>query len=139
MPIRPILAALALCLALPALAAQPNILPGQWEYTNVTRFENMPIPEQTHTGTECVTRSDIESGEAFVDDAENCEVTNKDLRASGMTYSMVCREQGVEVHMDADIRFMGDRAEGTMDARMDGPMGPMRMHIELSGRRIGDC
>ena len=139
MPIRPMLAVLALCLALPALATEPDIRPGQWEYTNITRFENMPVPDQTHTQTECITRQDIERGGAFLDDVEECEVSDMDMRASGMTYSMICREQGVEIHMDADIRFMGDRAEGTMDAHMDSPMGPMRMLIELKGRRIGDC
>ena len=29
--------------------------------------------------------------------------------------------------------------EGTMQGDMESPMGPMRMRMELSGKRIGDC
>lgn len=139
MSVRPLFAALCLIMTMPALAVDPDIRPGQWEYTNVTRFEGMPMPDQTHTHTECVTPSDIEKGAGFLEDAENCDVTSMDMRRSGMTYTMVCREQGAEIRMDGDIRFMGDRADGKLNAQMDSPMGPMKMKIELAGRRIGDC
>jgi hypothetical protein len=66
-------------------------------------------------------------------------VTSMDMRSEGVTYSMVCTQEGMTMNMDGDLRFMGDRANGTVEARMQGPTGPMRMHIKLEGRRIGDC
>lgn len=138
MPARIIVAA---CLAAPlaVLATQPDLQPGRWEYTSVTRFEGMPMPEQMHTQSECLTQEDIDRGGALLTETEGCEVSDLDMRRSGVTYSMVCTQQGLAIHMDGDIRFRGDRADGTMNAQMEGPTGPMRMHIRLEGRRIGDC
>jgi hypothetical protein len=129
------------CLAVPlsALAAQPDLQPGNWEYTNVTRFEGMPMPDQMHSHTECLTQEDIDRGAALFTETEGCEVTSMDMRSEGVTYSMVCTQEGMTMNMDGDLRFMGDRANGTVEARMQGPTGPMRMHIKLEGRRIGDC
>ncbi|HSP00620.1 MAG TPA: DUF3617 domain-containing protein [Thioalkalivibrio sp.] len=134
-----LVALLAGLISLPALAVEPNIEPGQWEYTNVTTFEGVPMPDQTHSAQECVTAEDIKKGEAFLEEAEECQVTNMDMRRDGMTYTMVCTQQGMEMHMDADMRFGGDTVNGTMRTRMDTPMGPMNMNMKIQGRRIGDC
>lgn len=139
MPARIIIAAACLATPLAAFATQPDLQPGQWEYTNVTRFEGLPMPNQMHTQSECITQEDIDRGGALLTETEGCEVSSMDMRRSGVTYSMVCTQQGVAIRMNGDIRFMGDRADGTMTAHMEGPTGPMRMHIELEGRRIGDC
>ena len=130
---------LAASLTLPAFAAEPNITPGQWEYTNVTRFEGMPMPEQTHSNRECITMEDIKKGEAFLEAPEDCQVTHMDLRRDGMQYAMECTQQGVRMKMNADMRFRGNEVDGTMRADMDTPMGPMSMHMNITGRRIGDC
>jgi len=130
---------LAVTLALPAMAEQANIQPGQWEYTNVSRFEGLPMPEQTYTHRECITMEDIEKGEAFLENPENCKVTNMDLRRDGMNYALVCTQQGMTMDMNAQMRFMGDRVEGKMLAKMQGPMGPMQMHMDIKGQRVGDC
>lgn len=139
MDIRPLPALLTLFLAFPVLAVQPNIEPGQWEYTNVMRAEGVPMPEQRSTNRECITIEDVERGAAFVEDAEECEVSNLNLTRDRGSYNMVCTEEGVEMDMDVDMRFMGTTTEGTIRMDVETPMGPMRMHMELSGRRIGDC
>jgi hypothetical protein len=139
MHVRLILAALALSLSLPVLATQPNIEPGQWEYTNVTRYEGVPMPERTDTNRECVTAEDIQQGDAFVEESDECEVSNMEMGSSEARYSMVCVQEGVEMNMDAHMRFMGERMEGTIRASLETPMGPMEMHMDVTGRRIGDC
>ena len=122
-----------------AFADQPDILPGEWEFTSTTSFPGTPMPPQTLTQSECVTAEDIETGFAFDLDIEDCEVTEMDKRRDGMNYTLTCRQQGMEMTMVGEIRFMGDRTEGSMDASTMTPIGPMNMRTELEGRRIGDC
>ena len=139
MSLRHLVAATALGLSFAAAADQPNVQPGQWEFTSTTSFTGMPMPEQTLSSSECVTAEDIAEGFAFDVDVENCEIQNMDKRPDGMNYTMVCRQEGMEMTMEAELKFMGDRTEGTMDAQTMTPMGPMNMRTVLEGRRVGDC
>lgn len=140
MKLRRLALAAATILPLTALAVEPNIQPGEWELNSMTTFPGTPMPEQTESSRECVTEEDIAEGLAFDVDVEGCEITDMDLRDDGMTYSMSCQDdEGFEMTMDAELHFLGDRTEGTMEAQMRTPMGPMEMRMELDGRRIGDC
>lgn len=140
MKLRSLVLAAAALLPLNALAVEPNIQPGEWELNSVTTFPGTPMPEQRESSRECVTTEDLADGLAFDVDVEGCEITDMDMRDDGMTYSMSCQDdEGFEMTMDAELLFMGDRTEGTMEARMLTPMGPMEMFMELDGRRIGDC
>ncbi len=136
-----ITAATLLVMGTSAIAETPNLEPGMWEYHNTMSFQSdVPIPDQEHTNQECVTLEDIERGDAFLEDVEDCDITRKDMRSDGMDYSMVCRgPDGTEMTMDATMHFHGDSADGTISGQMDTPMGPMEMTIEMRGQRIGDC
>ncbi len=119
----------------------PNLNPGKWENTSHMTFDSeFPIPDQTETHTECMTEEDLKSGDAFLEDMEDCEMTRKDMRADGMDYAMTCvAEDGTRVDMTASMQFNGDTASGVISGDMETPMGPMSMTIEIEGRRIGDC
>jgi hypothetical protein len=140
MKLRNLVLAAATILPLAAFAVEPNIQPGEWELNSVTTFPGTPMPEQRESSRECVTADDVARGFAFEVDVEGCEITDQEMRADGMTYSMTCRgEEGFDMIMDAEMRFMGDRTEGTMEAQMLTPMGPMQMQMRLEGHRVGDC
>ncbi len=138
---RTLAAALALGLATVAVAETPNIEPGLWKYENSMTFSgDVPIPDQNQSSEECVTAEDIAEGDAFLDDVDECEITHKDLRSDGMTYSMLCTQpDGTEMTMDAEMAFAGTSASGTIEGTMETQMGAMEMTIEVSGERIGDC
>jgi hypothetical protein len=141
MSLRSLVIATLVAIPLTAIANEPNVQPGEWEMTSITTFPGTPMPEQRDSSRECVTSEDLEGLIFEVDlEEESCEITDKEISADRMTYSMTCQhEDGMDMTMDAEIRFLGDRTEGTMDARMTTPMGPMHMRMELEGRRIGDC
>ena len=125
-----------------AVAEEPNINPGMWETTSTVTIqsEQFPIPPRTDTSSECVTAEKIAEGQAFLDDNEDCEFTNKDMRADGMDYTMTCTSpEGGSVTMDASMKFDGDSMSGTIDGDMEFPMGIMKMNVEMSGTRTGDC
>jgi len=138
---RALAATLTLGLTAFASAETPNIEPGLWEYNNKMSFVgDVPIPDQEQTNEECITADDLDQGDAFLDDVEECEITHKDVRRDGMDYAMTCTQpDGSQMTMEATMRFAGDTAEGNINGSMETPMGPMQMKIAMSGRRIGDC
>lgn len=141
MSARIIIAVVAIGLPLAVVAVEPNIQPGEWEYRNTMSFDaDTGIPDQTHEHRSCITVDDLREGDAFLEDTGDCTVSNMDMSSSGMTYTMECSgADGVEMTMNADMRFMGDRAQGTMYSEMSSGMGVMTMQIDIEGRRVGDC
>ena len=120
----------------------PNLNPGMWETTSTVTIqsEQMPIPPRTDTSSECVTAEKIAEGQAFLEDSDECEFTNRDLRADGMDYSMTCSSpEGGTVTMNASMQFEGDSMSGNIDGDIESPMGVMQMNVEMTGKRTGDC
>ncbi|QKK01410.1 MAG: DUF3617 family protein [Pseudomonadota bacterium] len=135
-------AALLLGLASTAVADEtPNIEPGMWQYNNKVTFgPEFPLPDQEQSNEECVTAEEIEQGQAFLDDVDECDITHKNVRRDGMDYAMTCTQpDGSEMTMEASMQFNGDSATGTVNGSMQTPMGEMTMNITMDGRRIGDC
>lgn len=124
-----------------ALAQDPNINPGNWQYDSTMSFDSeMPIPDQQNSSTECVTAEDVAEGDAFINDMDGCEITHRDLRSDGMDYAMECQSpDGTAVNMEASMQFNGDTASGTINGDMESPMGPVKMTIQMEGKRLGDC
>jgi hypothetical protein len=135
-----ILLTAVVALPLAAAAEAPNLQPGQWEFTNTTKMEGkLPIPPQKHSHQECITEEDLQRGDAFQPDEENCRVDELESGRAGMRYTMTCTEEGTEVSMKAEMRYLGDRMEGVIIGDMDSPVGPMRTHTTVEGRRLGAC
>lgn len=129
-------------IATAALAESPNIQPGMWENTSTVTLQSdqFSMPPRTDTTSDCVTEEDIAEGEAFLEDTEECDITNKDVRADGMNYSMTCASpDGGSMTMDAVMEFSGDSMSGNVDGTLESPMGVMNMTVEMSGKRTGDC
>lgn len=142
MPIRFVLLLSFACVPVAAFAVTPDVQPGQWEYKNAVSVEGpMAVPDQSDTYRECVTLEDIEEGEAFLEDMpDECEISNKEMSESGMSYDMVCQQPNdTRMDMSFDMQFMGDRVEGKVTGAMETPMGQMNMNIDVEGRRLGDC
>ena len=128
--------------SLSALAQDPNINPGMWETTSTVTIasEQIPIPPRTDTSSECVTAEKIAEGQAFLENSDECEFTNKDLRDDGMDYTMTCSSpEGGAVTMNASMKFEGDSMSGIIEGDIESPMGVMQMNVEMSGKRTGDC
>lgn len=129
-------------LAAPVAAEQPNMEPGLWQYVNTTVMEGEPMgrQQQERTHQQCVTESDLQDPEFMMEDVQDCEISNRSVSVSSMSYDMRCEQQsGMVVDMTADIRFLGERMEGTMTGTMTSPMGEMDMDVSMEAERIGDC
>ncbi len=124
-----------------ASAAEPNMEPGRWEYTNTTRFSGpVNIPEQTNTHTQCVTPGDIEEADTFLRDAQKCRIDDREVGSDAVSYTMVCPGQdGGEMRMQVDMQVMGDRVQGRSTATLMMNGQSMEMVTRIEGERIGDC
>lgn len=125
-----------------ALADDPNVNPGMWETTSTVTLDSpqFSLPPQTQSSSDCITADDVAQGDAFMEENEECEITNKDIRSDGMSYSMSCNNpDGSTMAMDAEMSFDGDSMTGTVDGQMESAMGAMTMKVEISGERTGDC
>jgi hypothetical protein len=132
-----------LMLSVPHLVAaeQPNIEPGEWEYTNVTTFQGpMQMPDQRIVERECVTLEDLQQGEAFLAEIpDECQVSNMRIERDGMSYTMACAEDDAEMVMDVDMTFNGTRLSGNVSSTVGTPMGEMKMNVGIDGQRVGSC
>jgi hypothetical protein len=124
-----------------AFAQDPNIQPGMWETstTFAIKSEQFSMPPQTNSDEECITEERIREGFTLLEDNEDCEVTERDLRSDGMNYTLVCPNSGGTMTMEFDMAFNGDSTSGTIDGRFESQMGVMQISGDVSGRRIGDC
>lgn len=129
-------------LVAPVAAEQPNMEPGLWRYVTTTVMEGEPMgrQEQERTHQQCVTAADLQDPEFMMEGVEDCEISNRSVSASAMNYEMRCEQQsGMVINMTADIRFLGERMEGTMIGTMASSMGEMNMDVSMEAERIGDC
>lgn len=134
--------ALGFALAGPALAVDPNINPGMWETTSSVTMQStqFSMPTRTETSSDCVTAEKIAEGQAFIENNGDCTFSKKDMRADGMDYTMTCDSpEGGTIKMDASMQFNGETMSGTVDGLMESPIGPMKMTVEISGKRTGNC
>ncbi|HDZ45809.1 hypothetical protein LCGC14_0191190 [marine sediment metagenome] len=135
--------AVAAVMAFPmvALAETPNVTAGEWEFTSTTSISGeMEIPDQTETERQCITQEELDGAEfGFIEEEEGCELLHQEMNEDGLTYSMVCRAEGGEATIDGEMRFMGERIEGSVDILTQSPMGELSMNTVIDGEYLGEC
>nr|WP_298059361.1 DUF3617 family protein [uncultured Halomonas sp.] len=124
-----------------ALAETPNVTAGEWEFVSTTSVSGeIDIPDQTETERQCITQEELEGAEfGFIEEEEGCELLDQTLSADGLSYSMVCRAEGGEATIDGEMRFMGERIEGSVDILTQSPMGELSMNTVIEGEYLGEC
>ena len=137
------LLAVGAIIASPSLADDfPEINYGMWETTTVSsmKSEAMNLPPTTYTSSACVTQEDVEKGQAFLENQDNCEILEQKMSKSSVDMTMVCNQpQAGEMKMNVSMQYDGDTMTGQIDGEMESPMGKMTMVIEMEGKRTGDC
>ena len=136
--------------------AAANITPGQWEATvQLTEFDMPDMPEemrgmmqeqmgQARTSTSCITPEEAAAPEAnmFGED-DDCTYSEFDMSGGTILIAGSCQSEGMPGAMT--MRMEGSYTPTTYDMTMNmtmdsGPMGPMTMAGEVSGRFLGpDC
>ncbi|WP_458526206.1 DUF3617 domain-containing protein [Onishia taeanensis] len=143
MPSIVLLVVALLMLPLPLMAQEetPDLMPGMWEFNSVTRVEgDLPIPDQTESHQECLTEADIaDARRSLVHEQDGCELVESSSNRERMDYRMICRGAGGEASIEGTLRFLGERAEGSVDVDTSTPMGALTMHTTIEAQRLGEC
>ena len=114
-----------------ALAETPNVTAGEWEFVSKTSVTGeMEIPDQTETERQCISQEELEGAEfGFIEEEEGCELLDQELNAA----------EGGEATIDGEMRFMGERIEGSVDILTQSPMGELSMNTVIEGEYLGEC
>ncbi|MFT6599402.1 MAG: hypothetical protein ACJATD_000233 [Alloalcanivorax sp.] len=137
--------ALSLLVAAPVLvsAETPDINAGQWEYETTMTMSagGQAMPARTMSNKDCVRQEDLTDPDLFGGDKlKDCEASDVQQTRSRLRYTLTCAApDGSPYTLSADLKLQGDTMEGTMHGDMTSPMGPMKMRMALSGKRIGEC
>lgn len=128
---------IASLLAAPSFAGGMQVEPGKWEYTTTARNSMMPAP-RTMTMTRCITTPEVDP-DAFMDEAQDCELTDIESDASSMRWNMVCTNPGGEMRGETHYTSTGATISGTMTMTMSAEGHTMTMETQTEGRRLGPC
>jgi hypothetical protein len=114
-----------------------RVEPGKWEYTATTQNSMLPGPKTT-TMTRCITAAET-SPEAFLDEAQDCELSEIESDAASMRWKMLCTNAAGQMRGETRYTSSGAAVSGTTSMTMTADGHTMTMEIQTEGRRIGPC
>jgi hypothetical protein len=113
-----------------------KITPGMWETTMVST--NSMTGTTTQTTSNCMADEEFDP-KTMVEEAEGCEITDKNLDGNTLTFTMACNMQGADAIMKGVYSVNGDQGEGSMNMEMSFGGQTMTMENAFTAKRIGDC
>lgn len=137
----------AIALAGAASAQTFDLKPGEWTYettinmTMEAQGQNMPMPAQNRTDTQCMSAEDASFDPATVLDG-SCEASN--VRSSGgtMSFDISCNQNGMTMTGDMSMTKNGAGTEATGDFNLSGEqpgVAKFDMKGSMTATRNGDC
>lgn len=140
----PLLAVIAAALPAPSIAVDesPNLRPGLWELTTRMSIGSAEVPSEM--ATRCLVAEDIRDMAKPPVQGADCSVDSHVVSRDRAETVVYCDVDGEGGRTDNGVTrgtvvslFGGDRME--MRAVQEASGGGMRMTVEITGRRIGDC
>lgn len=144
--LRHIAAALPFALVSISTFAAPTATPGQWEFTNkVTMLAPMNMAMPAATTKFCLKPEDVKDmskqtmGGGQGKMPENCKMLDQKVEGNTVRYKMRC-EGKPPTEVSGEVSYSGNTYVGKSTVDMSaGPQGAMKMAMEFSAKRIGDC
>lgn len=114
------------------------VTPGMWEST--TTLESELMGTRTTTETECITVSEYDPKTMLEGlDQDQCNVA-ADVSGNTMTIDLTCEQPGVgTMKGEGTITVDGDTMTGKMTMAGDMAGQQLKMNIDSTGKRVGDC
>lgn len=135
----PVLTVLPL-MASVAFADTPNLQPGLWAYTHITKIEGaVSLPPQSSKNQECLQQQDLDKGVDMLNIPEQCTLTRVDIKRDRADFAASCDIGGMTSSYEGHTDFNGDTLEGQMQSETDTPLGKILMNMTFNAKRVGDC
>lgn len=135
--------------------AENVMKPGKWEYT--MSVVDMSAPGMPPQATEqmkrvmghnrvidkCVTEADVKKIDAAMGEMpKNCTVDSYEAGGGKVAGQMTCKNAGMTQKIAMNGTYTADSSDMTSTSEATGgagPMGSMKITMNMKGRRIGDC
>lgn len=135
------LSATALLISVPALRAEHQMRPGEYEMTTEMKMEGIDRQIPQTTLRQCFTEQDVKDNKKIAEQGQgrnhDCETSDMKKTGNGASWSMTCKSGAKG---KAEVTYAGDGYEMTMNMEMPGgPNEAMKMKMHTKARRIGDC
>jgi hypothetical protein len=137
MRLRIIATALAWLLPAVASAGGMQIEPGRWQFTATARMPMLPEPKTT-TMTRCISEAEADP-QAFIEDAQSCEISEVESDAVSMRWKMVCTGGGGRMVGESSYTSTGATVSGTTTMSLSANGHAFRIETRSEGRRLGPC
>ena len=127
---------LALCLALPTMAATNPMKPGKWQISMQIDIPNLPVKMPPMKFTQCVTQEDLDKDpQASIpkDQKNSCKVGDYKVDGNVVTWTVGCPKENMTG--SGRITYSDDSYDGEMKMDMDGTESTTK----YSAKRLGDC
>jgi len=132
----PFLSVVSLLLAAGPAGAQ-NFQDGVWRVEVVTETRGMNLqPAPPYRYERCYGKAEITA--QLTHPRAPCRAVPVERSESLMSWRLLCSPRMGDVTGRIEIRFQGDRLEGTVTTRTVYPE-PMDVTQRITGRRVGDC
>ena len=139
---------LALVFAAPAMAQ--TLQPGMWEHSSTMTSAEIPgaPPEmmsamlgQTNTTSSCITQEQLDQGAEALFNQSNgqCTYSEFSMESGHVSVAGTCNSPQGSANIAATGTYTSTTYESESTITASTPGGEMRMEVEGSGRRTGDC
>jgi len=114
-----------------------NIKYGLWETKSIV---TMPFGSgtQEHISQDCITEN-ITKPEQFMQNAQGCEVLNKNVDSDTMRWTVSCNNADIEMIGEGNLQSTETTLTGSMKITATVNDQEMVMNTSWEGRYIGDC
>ena len=121
-----------------ANAELPDVQEGQWEIISKASIVGMPSEIPPLVQKQCFTQKSMSPENLLKEN--NCTMSNMDIQANNVSWSMNCQQQGMMMQGSGNIQYQKTSFSGTFDLTMSGAAeGGMGMNTTITGRYLGKC
>lgn len=122
-----------------ALAAGPDIKPGEWAYTVSLEVPGAPIKMPPQRFVQCVTPEEAIPQQTMPKDVE-CKTVSRKITGNAVRWEMHCTHQGTRTEMSGDVRYARETMDGKIQQRIITPGAPAQtMSSTIQGKWLGPC
>ena len=114
-----------------------NIKYGLWETKSIV---TMPFGggTQEHVTQDCITE-DITKPEQLMQNAQGCEVLDKDIGSDTMRWTVSCNNAGIEMIGEGNIQSTETTLSGSMKITATVENQEIVMNTSWDGKYVGEC
>ena len=133
----PICICLSLCFILITCSkSKPSFQAGMWEITTKTIMKGAPMQMPPMTHKQCLTQEDFVPSNKT---NKSCVIKDEKISGDKVTWTSECKTQGMTSTGSGEVIYNKDTMKGNVQMTSVVNGKEMKLMMEMSGKRVGDC